>query len=660
MPTDRTPPVLWRPSATFIQNARLTEFQAWLRREKGLQFTDYHVLWQWSVDRSADFWESVAQYFQVRFHQPYAEVKDGAPMPDTRWFAGATLNYAEHIFRNRTNTHPAILFQSERQELTEISWAELERQVRALRGYLQRCGVRRGDRVVGFLPNIPEATAAFLATCSLGAVWSSCSPDFGVNSVVDRFRQIEPKVLIGVDGYQYNGKPFSKIDALQSLAEALPSLEQMIFIPYLDAQREPEGLPKAVSWREALAGEAPPLTFEAVSFDHPIWVLYSSGTTGAPKAITHSQGGVLLEHLKYLAFHNDVHSGERFFWFSTTGWMMWNFVQASLLVGATIVLYDGSPAYPDLEVLWRLAERAGIHHFGTSAPYLAACMKKELHPAATYDLQHLRSIGSTGAPLPPEAFDWVYRQVKEELWLCAMSGGTGVCTAFVGGCPWTPVFEGEIQCRGLGCALYAFDDRGRPRIDEVGEMVITEAMPSMPIYFWGDEGKQRYRNSYFDVYPGVWRHGDWVEVTSRHTLIIYGRSDATLNRHGVRIGTAEIYQALHKVPEVADSLIVNLELAGGRHYMPLFVVPAEGVELDDALKKRIRQTLRSEYSPRHVPDEIIAIEEVPYTISGKKLETPVKQILLGRTVEQAASRDAMKNPKALDFFVAFAERIDTI
>jgi len=651
------PSVLWRPASSFIENTRLTHFSRWLGEREGLQFKHYQELWQWSVDHPARFWELLARYFDVCFHQPYSELISRDPMPDTKWFAGATLNYAEHVFRQATTAYPALLFQSERHALTELSWADLERQVRALRHYLRQCGVGRGDRVVGYLPNIPAASVAFLATCSLGAVWSSCSPDFGVNSVVDRFRQIEPKVLIGVDGYQYNGKAHSRIDVMRDLEAALPTLQRVLLIPYLEEENVPISIPKAIAWQEALADDSSPLTFEAVPFDHPIWVLYSSGTTGMPKAITHSHGGVLLEHLKYLAFHNDVHPGERFFWFSTTGWMMWNFVQASLLHGATIVLYDGSPGYPDLGVLWRLAEQAGIHHFGTSAPFLVACMKEGLQPVRTCDLSALRSIGSTGAPLPPEAFDWVYQSVKEDLWLCSMSGGTDVCTAFVGGCPWEPVYEGEIQCRALGCALHAFDDRGRPLIDEVGEMVITQPMPSMPVFFWGDDHKARYRDSYFDTFPGIWRHGDWVKVTARHTLIIYGRSDATLNRQGVRIGTAEIYRALHKVPEVKDSLVVNLELAGGRHYMPLFVVLAEGVVLDETLKKRIARTLRTEYSPRHVPDEIIAIEEVPYTISGKKLEAPVKKILMGGAVDQAASRDAMKNPDALDFFAAFARRI---
>lgn len=651
-------PILWKPSPSFRENSRLSAYRDWLAEQLDLRFNDYHALWQWSVDQPATFWESISQYFKVIHHTPYREVMSRDPMPHTRWFSGSTLNYAEHIFRRQTDKHPAIIFQSERQELIEISWAELRKQVAALRSYLEKIGVQKGDRVAAFLPNIPEATVAFLAANALGAVWSSCSPDFGVSSVVDRFQQIEPKVLIVVDGYQYNGKAFDKTAAVQEIAAALPSLEKIIFLPYLNTEADHTPIPNGVSWREATADTSAPLRFEAVPFDHPIWILYSSGTTGIPKAITHSHGGVLLEHFKYLAFHNDVNPGERFFWFSTTGWMMWNFVQASLLLGASIVLYDGSPAYPNLKVLWKFTERARIAHFGTSAPFLVACLRKGLRPGSDFDLSALRSIGSTGSPLPPEAFDWVYDSVKPDLWLCSMSGGTDVCTAFVGGCPWKPVYEGEIQCRALGCALYAFNDEGRPVIGEVGEMVITEAMPSMPVFFWGDENKERYLSSYFDMFPGIWRHGDWVEVTPRHTLIIYGRSDATLNRQGVRIGTAEIYRTLNKIPEIADSLIVNLELSGGRHYMPLFVVTAEDVTLDEALKKRIKDALREENSPRHVPDEIIEIEEVPYTISGKKPEAPVKKILLGKPVEKAVNPDALKNAEALDFFVAFAKRVE--
>ena len=651
------PTPLWAPSDTFKNQSRLKHYMDWLAEQRGLEFEAYADLWAWSVNQVEDFWESIWEYFDLISHTPYTSVLSNREMPGARWFEGSTLNYAEHVFRQANTSHPALIFQSETQPLTEVSWAELRAQTAAMAAYLKAQGVEKGDRVVAFLPNVPAATVGFLAACSIGAIWSSCSPDFGASSVVDRFRQIEPKVLLAVDGYQYNGKPYDKQAVVRQITNELPSLEKVIFLPFLNEKADTTAIPKAVSWDEVMQTSHEGLDFLPVPFSHPIWVLYSSGTTGIPKAITHSQGGVLLEHLKYLAFHNDVHPGERFFWYSTTGWMMWNFVQASLLVGGTAVLFDGSPNQPDMNVLWEFTEKAQIHHFGTSAPYLVACMKRELSPGRQFDLSHLRSIGSTGAPLPPEAFDYAYQHIKEDLWLCSMSGGTDVCTAFVGGCPLEPVYLGEIQCRSLGCALYAFDDDGQPLVDEVGEMVITKPMPSMPIYFWGDENMQRYRSSYFEMFPGIWRHGDWVKVTPRNTLVILGRSDATLNRHGIRIGTAEIYRAVNKVKAIKDSLIVNLELSGGRHYMPLFVLMNEGETLSEEIKSALRRTLRGDYTPRHVPDDIIEVQDIPYTISGKKLEAPVKKILMGHPIGKAANPDAMRNPETLDFFVEFAKRV---
>ena len=652
-----TPEQLWKPSPDFIKNSNLAHYMEWLLVKRGLKFSDYSELWKWSVDYLEDFWESIWQYFEVRSFSPYTKVLSAHQMPGAKWFEGSTLNYAEHIFLQQNEHYPALIFKSEQTDMIEISWKALHTQVASLRKWLTDQGVSKGDTVVAYLPNIPEATVAFLATCSLGAIWSSCSPDFGVKSVVDRFLQIEPKILFTVDGYQYGGKPFDRSAEVKELIAHLPSLEQVVMLPYRDKETNISHFPKAVSWAGTQREPEAPLLFEAVPFEHPIWVLYSSGTTGIPKAITHSQGGVLLEHLKYLYLQNDVKKGERFFWFATTGWMMWNFVQASLLAGATAVLYDGSPGYPDLNGLWAFSAAAGINHFGTSAPFLVACMKKGINPGKLNDLSELRSIGSTGAPLPPEAFDYVYKKIKKDLWLCSMSGGTDVCTAFVGSNPLDPVFTGEIQCRGLGCSLYSWDESGQEILNEVGEMVITKPMPSMPVFFWNDEGDKRYLSSYFEDYKGVWRHGDWVRITDRGSLVIYGRSDATLNRQGVRIGTSEIYSGVNKIEEIQDSIIVNLELSGGRHFMPLFVVLEPGEKLDGTLVNKIKTQLKNEYSPRHVPDEIIEIKEIPFTISGKKLEAPVKKILLGMDVGKAANQDAMRNPESLNFFIEYAKKI---
>lgn len=650
------PKELWSPSKSFQGQSRLAHYRQWLTENHQLSFDSYKALWNWSVEEPEAFWASLWTYFDVIAHSPYTSVLSGQEMPDVKWFEGSTLNYAEHVFRNATTENPAVFAQSETRPLHSISWSALEDQVASFAAFLKKEGVESGDRVVGFLANTEEATIAFLAACSLGAVWSSCSPDFGASSVTDRFKQIEPKVLIAVDGYTYGGRSYNKTKVVKEIVEALPSLKRVVLVPFLSEETDASLVDKGILWKDALDTPHSGLSFEPVPFDHPIWVLYSSGTTGIPKAITHGHGGVLLEHLKYLSFHNDVHPGERFFWYSTTGWMMWNFVQAALLVGASPVLYDGSPGYPDMDVMWDFVAKARINHFGTSAPFLVASMKKGIKPGAQFDLSSLRSIGSTGSPLPPEAFDYVYEEIKKDLWLCSMSGGTDVCTAFVGGCPDRSVYMGEIQCRALGCALYAYDDHGAALEEEVGEMVITQPMPSMPIYFWNDPEQKRYRESYFEVYAGIWRHGDWVKITNRDSLIILGRSDATLNRHGIRIGTAEIYRAVNKVLAVKDSLIVNLELEGGRHYMPLFVLMNDGVELTEEVKKALQTTLRKTYSPRHVPDEILEVKDIPYTISGKKLEAPVKKILLGFPIEKAANPDAMRNPESLEFFIEFAKK----
>lgn len=648
-----TPPVLWTPSDRFKRDSNLAQYMQWLNDSRQLDFKDYDGLWTWSVENTADFWQSIADYFKVIFHTPFRNVMSDDAMPYTRWFEGSTLNYAEHIFRNATDERPAILFQSEQHSLASVSWHELRNQVAALQQFFISRGIKAGDRVAAYVPNIPEATASLLACMSIGAVWSSCSPDFGASGVVDRFQQIAPKILIAVNGYQYNGKVFDRMKEVKAIKEKLPSVDKTILIDNLRNDQDLSEIPGAIPWTKVMDTPYTELTFIPVPFEHPIWILYSSGTTGIPKAITHGHGGVLLEHFKYLAFHNDVQPGENFFWFTTTGWMMWNYVQAALLVGATIVLYDGSPGYPEISVLWKLAVKAPLHHFGTSAPFIMACKKMNWSANDVGDLSVLRSVSSTGAPLPQEGFDYVYERVKQDLWLCSMSGGTDVCTAFVGGCPLLPVYEGEIQCRALGCALYALDEEGNPIWDEVGEMVISKPMPSMPVSFWNDERYEKYLSGYFEVYPGVWRHGDWVKITPRNGVVILGRSDATLNRQGVRIGTAEVYRAVDTVAEVQDSLIVNIELPRGGDYMPLFVVMKNNLMLTGEIKNTIKKALRTLYSPRHVPDEIIQVKDIPYTISGKKMEMPVKKLLMGRSLEKSVNPAAVKNPGSLEFFKTF-------
>jgi acetoacetyl-CoA synthetase len=658
-----TPRLLWQPRPDEKQSSHLSHYIQWLAVHKNLHFQDYDALWAWSTTEVADFWRSIWDYFQIISHAPYQQVLTGHQMPDYQWFKGATLNYAEHIFRQKTTSHPAIIFQSEANfgaAPLEMSWAELEAQTNSMAVWLRHSGVGVGDRVVAYLPNSPHAVVSCLACISIGAVWSSCSPDFGAVSVADRFAQIEPKVLIACDGYAYGGKAFDKTATVSELCELLPSVQQVVWVPFLQENAQPTGIEHAVHWQQIIDNQIvvpeSSLRFEAVPFEHPIWVLYSSGTTGVPKAIVHSQGGNLLEHLKYLHFHNDVHAGERFFWFSTTGWMMWNFTLAALLTGSTIVLYDGSPGHPDLNALWQLAETTQITHFGTSAPFLVACMKAGIHPSNTFKINQLRSIGSTGSPLPPEAFTWVYEHVATDVWLASMAGGTDVCTAWVGGNPLLDLYEGEIQCRCLGCAMQSWDEAGHPvPIGEVGEMVVTQPMPSMPISFWNDLQGEKYRSSYFDYFPAVWRHGDWLRITERGSVQILGRSDATLNRQGVRIGTAEIYRAIDQIPEIKDSLIINLEYADGTDWMPLFVLLQAGQTLNDELQKRIKTALRTAYSPRHVPDAIIEVPDIPYTISGKKMETPVKKILQKKPLDKAYNPDSMRNPNAMAFFIEMAD-----
>lgn len=647
-------PELWKPGEDLLEHSGLTRYMQWLAREKGLDLHDYDDLWNWSVKDLPGFWGSFFAFAGIRTHSPYTEVlrKPAEGMIGTSWFPGATVNYAEHVFSRANTDHPAIIFRAEGGMAEEISWEELRIRTARLAHWLRGRGVVRGDRVVSLLPNIPEAVIAFLAVQSIGAVWSSCSPDFGNASIEDRFAQVEPRIMFVTDGYRYNGKAYPKITHWEALRARLPSLQETVLLSCLDPGAGMDGV---VHWADILRAEAPPLHFEPLPFDHPLWILYSSGTTGKPKAITHSVGGNLIEHLKVLLLHWDIKPGERFFWYSTTGWMMWNFSVASLLAGATLVIYDGSAGHPSLHALWDLARECGIQHFGGGAAFFIACMKEGLR-FSDDAFPALRTIGSTGSPLPAEAFAWIYSSVKKDVWLISFSGGTDICSGFVGGCPHWPVDAGEIQCRLLGCYLEAFDDAGHPVRDAVGEMVILEPMPSMPIYFWNDAGDERYRNSYFGTYAGIWRHGDWISISSRGSVVIHGRSDATLNRDGVRIGTAEVYSAVDAVPQVADSLVVCVEKEGGRYYMPLFVVMKPGQVLNDEVRDAIRKSLRERYSPRHVPDEIIEVSDIPYTISGKKMEAPVKKILMGIAPAKAASRDTMRNPDALDQFLPWAGR----
>jgi acetoacetyl-CoA synthetase len=629
--------LLWRPTPERIESSTLMRFARSVGRD-----VPYDELWRWSVTDLEGFWSAVWEFFDVKASAPYERVLGRREMPGAQWFPGARLSYAEHFFRDRDDHAVAIRHAAELRDLDQWTWGELREQTARLAAGLRGLGVGPGDRVAAYMPNIPETIAAFLACASIGAVWSSAAPEFGARSVIDRFAQIEPKVLLAVDGYRYGGRDFDRSAIVEQIAGEIGATA--VRFGYLDDS----------GWPEELVAGAAPLGFEQLPFDHPLWVLYSSGTTGLPKPIVHSQGGILLEHLKKLHLHLDAQEGDRLFWFTTTGWMMWNFLVGALLTPASIVLYDGNPATPDLGALWDLAERTGMTTFGTSASYIASCMKAGVEPRDGRNLSALRAVGSTGSPLSPEGFDWVYEHVGSETWLFSISGGSDLCTAFVGGVPTLPVYGGELQARSLGAKVEAFDEHGRSLVGEVGELVLTEPMPSMPIGFWGDEDGSRLRDSYFSTYPGIWRHGDWIEITERGTAIIYGRSDSTINRGGIRMGTSEIYRAVLAVDEVIDALVVDVPREGTDGWMPLFVVLREGTRLDDDLVARIKARVREDCSPRHVPNEIHAIAEVPRTLSGKVLEVPVKRILMGQPADKAASRDSLANPAALDYFVELA------
>jgi acetoacetyl-CoA synthetase len=636
-------PILWTPSAERIEAATLTHYQRWLAETRGVDTGSYEELWQWSVTELESFWASVVEYFDLRFDRTAEHVLGDRTMPGAQWFPGSKISYAEHIFRDRDDSRVAIRHASEIRPVSEWSWARLKSETAAIAAGLRAAGVTEGDRVVAYMPNIPETIAAFLACASIGAIWSAAAPEFGSRTVIDRFSQIEPKVMLAVDGYRYGGKDFDRTDTVAEIAAAIPSAPRVITFGYLDGSGWEAGFLKP--------GE---LTFAALPFEHPLWVLYSSGTTGLPKPIVHSQGGILLEHVKALGLQVNAQPEDRVFWFTTTGWMMWNFLVGVLLSEASIVLFDGNPAYPDMGTLWDLAQETGITTFGTSAAFISGCIKAGIHPTEGRDLSALKAVGSTGSPLSEAGFKWVYDELGADTWLFSTSGGTDMCTAFVGGVPTLPVRSGELQARALGSAVEAWNERGEPVIGEMGELVITEPMPSMPVFFWGDQDGERYRDSYFSMFPGVWRHGDWLELTPEGGAVIHGRSDSTINRGGVRIGTSEIYSAVLSLDQVLDALVVDLPQADTDGRMELFVVLRPGSQLSDELIQQIRRRLREDCSPRHLPDAITQIAEAPRTLSGKLLEVPVKRILMGTPAEQAASRESLANPAALDPFIAMA------
>lgn len=655
--------LLWEPSQGWLAQANVSAYLAWLARREGRLFGSYDDLWSWTVSDVDTFWETMWTYFDVPGSRGDGPVRRGS-MPDVSWFPDARLNYARQALRRRDD-HPAVVFRAEPPDAGSgaapartLTYGDLYRAVAETAAGLRALGVRRGDRVVAYAPNTPETLIAFLAAASIGAVWSSCSPDFGAHSVIDRFAQVEPKVLVAVDGYRYAGKAHDRLEVVREIETKLPTVEATVLLPYLSERASPEGLRAGMTW-QALARPASEPEFEEVSFDHPLWIVYSSGTTGLPKPIVHGHGGVTLEHLKALSFHLDLGPDDVFFWYTTTGWMMWNFLVGGLLLGATIVVYDGSATYPDLETLWRLAAETGVTYLGTGAPYLSACAKAGRSPAAHLDLSRLRAIGSTGSPLPPEAFEWVYRELGPDVLLGSFSGGTDLCTGFVGPSPLLPVRAGVIQCRCLGAKVEAFDEGGESVVDEVGELVITEPMPSMPLFFWNDPDGARYRESYFEDYPGVWRHGDWIKVRRDGGCVIYGRSDSTLNRGGVRMGTSEFYRVVDRFPEIEDSLVIDTGRLGQEGRLVLFLDMAQGHALDDDLARRLRSTLRSELSPRHAPDEMHEVPGIPRTLSGKKLEVPIRKILLGAPVERAANPDSMANPDVLDSYASVAAKYDT-
>ncbi|MCF1592597.1 acetoacetate--CoA ligase [Streptomyces muensis] len=652
--------VLWRPTESSITASRLGAFAHWVAERRGIAFgspLDYDTLWRWSVESPGQFWGDLASWTGVLPGVPDEEVLTRSTMPGATWFPGRTVNYAEQVLRPAVDgrvdpDHPALIAVAEQSERVEISWRTLRQEVGALAATLRRFGVRRGDRVAGYLPNVPEAVVALLATAAVGAVWSGCAPEFGTRSVLDRFAQIEPVVLITTDGYRFNGREYDRRQAVGELRAALPTVRTTVHVPCLRPDELPEG---ALAWADAVAHPQEPV-FESVPFDAPLWIVYSSGTTGRPKGIVHGHGGIVLEQLKSAQLHQDVHPGDRYYWYASTAWIMWNIATSALLSGATVVVHDGAPAFPNLDAQFQTAADTGVTHLGTSAGYLTACEKAGLRPGEKHDLAQLRAVGSTGSPLPESTFRWVYDAVRPDIFLASMSGGTDVATGFLGGTSLLPVIAGELQRPMLGVAAAAWGKDGPVAQGERGELVITQPMPSMPLYFWNDPARIRYREAYFMMWPGVWRHGDWIETTDSGGVIVTGRSDATLNRGGVRIGTADIYAVVERLPEIADSLVLGVEQPDGGYWMPLFVRLKDGQEFTPGLVDRIRQAIRTEASPRHVPDEILAVPGIPRTRTGKRLEVPLKRLFMGVAPGSAVNLATVDDPELITHYAALARR----
>ena len=641
--------VLWRPDSNRVTNSKLMHYMTWLKSKKNLDFEGYQDLWQWSVDKHEEFWKSVWEYFNVGKTNGYANVLNGSSIYESKWFDGTKVNYTERVFSKRDNDTAIIAINEEYQKKT-FSYEELYFQVANLASYMKSIGLVKGDRVCAYIPNSLESVVAFLATASIGAIWSSCSPEFGVNSVVQRFGQIEPKILIASDGYRYAGKNNDRTKEVNQLIEKIPSIKHTILVENIGCYKGGFS-DNRILWDEIVMNE-PILEFEQVEFDHPLWILYSSGTTGRPKPIVHGHGGILLEHYKTLSFHLDIQDSDRFFWFTTVGWMMWNVVVSGLLVKATIVLYDGSPTYPSTDKIWEISELTGATYVGLSAPYINACMKNKIVPKDKYKLVGLKGIGSTGAPLSDDGFKWVYSHVKPDIHLGSYSGGTDLCTGFVGPVPILPVRIGEIQARTLGAQIEAYNESGKPIVDSVGELVITKPMPSMPVFFWGDDGSI-YKNSYFEVFDNVWRHGDWIQINSNGGCKIYGRSDSTLNRSGIRMGTSEFYEVLDAIPEISDSIVIDtgFQLKDGK--ILLFVQLQNGLAINPSMKLAIISKIKSDLSSRYIPNSIFQVSEIPTTLNGKKLEIPIKKILNGTDVEKAVNLGTVKNPESLNEFIKF-------